>query len=52
MRKNTPLLDRLLKNKNFNDYSDLIIKFKNNKSKKGEKATVDSDDMKIINELE
>ena len=34
LKRNTPLFDRILHNNNFNNYSDLIIKLINDKSKK------------------
>ncbi len=42
-------MERALKNKNFNDYSDLIKDKKNNL--KEEKKLGDSDDMTIINKV-
>ena len=41
-----------MKNNNFTDFSDIIIKMKLNKSKKREKVIGDSDDLKLIEKLD
>ena len=52
IQKKTPLLDRLFQDKNFEKFSDWIIKLKNIKSKKREKVTGNSKDFENIDKLE